>query len=279
MFASKKTKNKITILGISITLILVLFVWFAIGILLSDKLEVEQINIGGGDTQIKIAHISDIHYPDNKIDLDVLIREVALFQPDFVFLTGDMLTSVATKKDAEEFESFLTQLKHFRTFAVLGNHELILSSLNYYKLCLARNGIILLDNETHLAQTKDHTIAIVGISDKESYSLGTVNGLNALPNNIPILLLAHRPEKWENYLTTTPAPLAVFAGHAHGGQLQVFGKGIYAPGYGYFPKYYDGLYSHPDTDNFLIVSRGLGDSIFPFRLYNKYHLPLVTLSI
>ena len=74
-------------------------------------------------------------------------------------------------------------------------------------------------------------------------------------------------------------PAAVFSGHAHGGQLKIFGIGLYAPGYGFFPKYYDGLYKDKKTGKVLVVSRGLGNSIFPFRLYNRYHLPLVTLTV
>lgn len=43
--------------------------------------------------------------------------------------------------------------------------------------------------------------------------------------------------------------------------------GLIAPNQGLFPKYDDGLYSEGNTN--MIVSRGLGNSIIPFRFNNR----------
>ena len=60
----------------------------------------------------------------------------------------------------------------------------------------------------------------------------------------------------------------MFSGHAHGGQfIFPFVGGLYAPGQGIFPKYYRGI--HKKNNSTLIVSRGLGPSRFPQRLFNK----------
>ena len=65
----------------------------------------------------------------------------------------------------------------------------------------------------------------------------------------------------------------MFSGHAHGGQfiLPVLG-GIFAPGQGLFPKYYKGVYGEK---NKLVVSRGLGNSGFPLRLFNRPDIVVV----
>ena len=69
----------------------------------------------------------------------------------------------------------------------------------------------------------------------------------------------------------------VFCGHAHGGQFRLPGiGGLYAPGQGVFPKYTAGLYTMEATT--MIVSRGLGNSLFPLRLHNCPELVAVTLK-
>ncbi len=67
-------------------------------------------------------------------------------------------------------------------------------------------------------------------------------------------------------------PNLVLSGHTHGGQviLPIIG-GLFAPGQGGKIPYYDfGLFTsdkHPDSR--LIISRGLGNSTFPFRINNR----------
>lgn len=51
--------------------------------------------------------------------------------------------------------------------------------------------------------------------------------------------------------------------------------GLVAPGQGFFPKYTSGSYTIEDTT--MIVSRGLGNSIFPFRIFNRPEIVIVTL--
>lgn len=79
------------------------------------------------------------------------------------------------------------------------------------------------------------------------------------------VLLAHRPEYFEVYADKVDL---VLSGHAHGGQFIIpFVGGLVAPGQGLLPKYYDGLYEYGTTS--MIVSRGIGNSIFPFRINNR----------
>ena len=52
--------------------------------------------------------------------------------------------------------------------------------------------------------------------------------------------------------------------------------GLIAPNQGLFPKYDDGLYSEGNTN--MIVSRGLGNSIIPFRFNNRPEEVLIELK-
>lgn len=76
------------------------------------------------------------------------------------------------------------------------------------------------------------------------------------------LLLCHHPEYYPKYLKDRNIDL-IFSGHAHGGQWRFFGRGVFAPGQGLFPKYTDGLY-----DNKLIVSPGLANNEIVPRIFN-----------
>lgn len=80
------------------------------------------------------------------------------------------------------------------------------------------------------------------------------------------ILLAHQPEYIDRYSKFDID--AVFCGHAHGGQVRLpLIGGLYAPNQGIFPKYTCGVYHVNNTS--LIVSRGLGNSLFPIRIFNK----------
>ncbi|MBQ7161696.1 MAG: metallophosphoesterase [Clostridia bacterium] len=77
------------------------------------------------------------------------------------------------------------------------------------------------------------------------------------------LLLCHHPEYYARYIRRLPVDLTV-SGHAHGGQWRFFGRGVFAPGQGIFPKYTSGMY-----EGRLIVSRGVGNPHFIPRINNK----------
>ena len=66
-------------------------------------------------------------------------------------------------------------------------------------------------------------------------------------------------------------PDLVLSGHTHGGQviLPIIG-GLYAPGQGKNPYYDFGFFkSEKYPDSRLIVTRGIGNSSFPFRVNNR----------
>ena len=88
------------------------------------------------------------------------------------------------------------------------------------------------------------------------------------------ILLSHRPELFETYVDCGIG--LVLSGHAHGGQFCLpFIGGLAAPNQGLFPIYDAGLYTAGSTD--MVVSRGIGNSIIPFRFNNRPEIVLIGL--
>ncbi len=89
------------------------------------------------------------------------------------------------------------------------------------------------------------------------------------------VLLSHRPELFDTYVEGGVD--LVLTGHAHGGQfrLPVIG-GVVAPGQGLFPKYDAGLYTEGSAN--MVVSRGLGNSVIPFRVNNRPEIVVLELK-
>ena len=76
------------------------------------------------------------------------------------------------------------------------------------------------------------------------------------------VLLCHHPEYYPRYLRARGIEL-ILSGHAHGGQIRLFGQGLFSPGQGIFPKLTSGV-----TDGRLVVSRGLANCQIVPRLFN-----------
>ena len=62
----------------------------------------------------------------------------------------------------------------------------------------------------------------------------------------------------------------IVCGHAHGGQWRLFGRGIYAPGQGLFPRYTSGLHG-----GVCVISRGLSGCTRIPRIFNPPEIPLI----
>lgn len=123
---------------------------------------------------------------------------------------------------------------------------------------------------------KSESITIIGLHDTGfdfntgiDYTLSVV----APKNESYKILLAHRPEYFDKYNNVD----LIFSGHAHGGQVRLpFIGGLFAPGQGLLPKYDAGVYK--EGGKAMVVSRGLGNSLFPFKVNNNPEIVVVTLE-
>jgi predicted MPP superfamily phosphohydrolase len=135
-------------------------------------------------------------------------------------------------------------------------------------------GIVVLQDESVNLEYNGASIQVIGLNDPDfTENDSSLSGaiLESKLSQLYIsdgftLLLSHRPEYFKIYQKA--GINLILSGHAHGGQVRLpFIGGIFAPNQGFFPKYDSGLYAENGT--YMVVSRGLGNSIMPVRLNNR----------
>lgn len=230
----------------------------------------------------RIVQISDLHNKEFGQGNARLLAAIRAARPDLVVITGDLVDRRRT--DIEVARSFAIEaVKIAPVCYVAGNHE---QALVYSELrnLLTGAGVTVLDNVGVILERQGEEIALLGLADPaflaSAYNADAIFAKNledlmAEYEGMFTILLSHRPEKIGLY--SQHGVDLVFAGHAHGGQfrLPLIG-GLAAPHQGLFPKYTSGMYQEKSTA--MVVSRGLGNSLFPLRLFNRPELVVVTLQ-
>ena len=280
-------KNNPKMIKRALCVILTLFVAFSIVTVWGNiTLSIEQIKIEtdklNTEQCYKIAHISDYHNTKNKFINNALMSSLEKEKPDAIVLTGDLVDR--TKTDIEKGVDFVSQIiKIAPVYYVTGNHECNISIINqsaFDKMIidLETIGVEVLRQETSMITLPNNEkINVFGIDDPYFHcknSSQVKSTTDSLCSSLDInkkefnILLAHHPERLDVY--SSYGFDVVYSGHAHGGQGRLFGVGLIAPDQGFFPKYSSGLYEENETK--LIVSRGIGNSIAPVRIFDRSHL-------
>lgn len=217
----------------------------------------------------RIAQVSDLHNVQMGKNNGKLLAMLEASQPDLIAITGDMVDSRRTDLDVA-LDFAREAVKIAPTYYVPGNHEARIPEYPALKAALKELGVVILENESRMLGDENGSITLAGLTDPDF-------GIPWQPlsaENYQVVL-SHRPE-----LLTRYAELGfdlVFTGHAHGGQfrLPLIG-GLFAPHQGFFPQYTSGIHTQGDTA--MVISRGLGNSAFPLRFYNRPELVVVTLE-
>jgi len=233
----------------------------------------------------KIAHISDFHNTNSKRSKKIIIKELEKNKPDIIVITGDLIDSRRTNmQTAVEFVKSIIHVAPI--YYVLGNHESRLSNIGELEKMLQNIGVIILRNQKIKLQRNTQFIQLVGIDDPTFYVTESefepieVNIDKKIKNVVKdketfTILLTHRPEYMQIY-SSNQLDLA-FTGHAHGGQIRIpFIGGVIAPGQGIFPKYTKGIVELNNTK--IVISRGIGNSSFPFRVNNRPEVVFLQLN-
>lgn len=274
-----------------ILIIIVLFVvaFYIFCIWQNNSIVISSFNYSSSEVQkdfdnFNIVQISDLH---NKVfgkEQDPLLKKVKSLSPDIIVITGDLVDR--RRYNLENAMYFIDKaIKIAPIYYVSGNNEAWSGRYSEIKDKLIETGVYVIDDERIEVKKNSSTINILGLSDpafitdsyieetdtskmeKHLISWSRVGGFN--------ILLSHRPELFDLYSSNKIN--LVFSGHVHGGQIRIpFIGGILAPNQGFFPKYDSGSYNSNNTTMF--VSRGLGNSLFPIRIFNRPEIISVALK-
>ncbi len=277
----------------ALCVILTLFIAFSIvtawgNITLSvEKIDIEtdKLNI---EYSYKIAHISDYHNTHNKSINKKLLSSLKEEKPDIIVLTGDLVD--CRKTDIYKSIDFVSEIIEIApAYYVTGNHECNISIDNQSTFDnmiddLKAMGVEVLRGESSVIKLPNNEkINIWGIDDPYfhcEFASQVAETTDELCSSLTVnknefnILLAHHPEQLDIY--SQYGFDLVYSGHAHGGQGRLFGMGLIAPDQGFFPKYTSGIYEEGVTK--LIVSRGIGNSIAPVRIFDRPHLIYTTIK-
>ncbi len=220
-----------------------------------------------------IVHLTDIHLlPYTR---PAFIREVAAtanaLNPDLILLTGDYVWHDVRAMD--ELAPIMATLNaRAGVFGVLGNHDYWLDVEAVREGFRQARVPLLVNQHLVLARGRQHLV-LVGLDDGWAGHPDLVTALDGAPANAPILLMLHEPDLADVYAAQANFALQM-AGHSHGGQVRIPGKGaLVLPYLG--SKYDMGLYRVGDM--WLYTNRGLGEIAIPLRINCPPELTLFTL--
>ena len=261
----KKIPHKKILILILIIIILIPFCLYQNKHLVITTYTYESEKLGADLDGYRIVQISDLHNAEFGKENKKLLETIRSCSPDIIVITGDLVDSNHT--NVERAVAFVKEaVKIAPVYYVTGNHEYWLEPSENEQMMqgILAAGACDLDDEAVRIEKGDSSFMLIGLDDQHLSDETLKNLLQEQKNELSIVL-AHEPQYLQNY-ANAGADL-VLTGHAHGGQIRLpFVGGIVAPDQGFLPEYTSGKYNRADTE--MIVSRGLGNSIIPVRLFN-----------
>ena len=263
---------------------LVLSLWLAWGnyALTVTEITVTDPELPDAFRGFRIAQVSDLHNAQFGPENRDLLERLAKLEPDIIVITGDLIDRRRTDT-AVALDFVRAALEIAPCYFAPGNHEG--GSAAYPALAeeLRKLGTVVLESRAEVLEREGEFLRLAGAEDYTCFEAGpgepqVAAMLSALEPALEPgynIVLFHRPEL-AGRLDKMDVDL-ILSGHAHGGQFRLpFVGGVYAPDQGFFPEYDSGLYDL--GDRFLVVSRGLGNSLFPLRINNRPEILLITLE-
>lgn len=270
---TKKQKYIKLAITLSIVIVIILFCNFQNKHLETTHYTYAAEQLGVDLEGYRIVQISDLHNAKFGKNNQKLVGRIRECEPDMIVLTGDLVDSNHTNVDrAVQFVDEIVKI--CPVYYVTGNHEYWLEKSEYDELMdgLIGAGVVILDDQVVEISRGDAKFRLVGLDDK-SLADGTLEALLSDEKEFTVVL-AHEPQYLVRYASIGVD--LVLSGHAHGGQFRLpFVGGIVAPDQGFFPEYTAGEYYMDGTE--MIVSRGLGNSVIPVRLFNYPEIVCVEL--
>lgn len=239
------------------------------------RVQCEKVN-----APMHIAVLADVHADFGKPVLPLLQNA----KPDLILIPGDLTEQWEILDGGTDSLEFLSRCREIAPVVyAAGNHEVGCFRHgnsdrtpspqplpDAYRQELERRGILSVENEYREQDGILFCGLGTGIHDGKNIPDPTLlETFRRLPADRPKILLSHHPEYYPTALCDLGMDLIV-CGHAHGGQWRIFGRGVYAPGQGIFPRYTAGLHGGN-----CVISRGVSGCTRIPRIFNPPEIPLI----
>lgn len=221
----------------------------------------------GKNTLIQLSdlHIENIGKREKKI-----LKILDDLQPDIICLTGDYVKWKGNYKSAL---IFLSQLKaKIGIWGVLGDYDYSRSRISCLFCHVEGSGeftgihrVHFLRNSSERVNLPQGTIHISGIEKDEGEPALPLTRLQFLGSQEPAIILSHNPLMFNSF--HKDQNVFILAGDTHGGQIPLPSLFLRMIGYEKNASYSRGFFKNGKAKMF--VSRGIGTSHFPIRLFRK----------
>lgn len=274
-------------------IIIVMAVIIAIGVFLylqNNIIDITKYNLkyDKADEPIRIVQLSDLHSkPFKKV-----LKKIDEIKPDIICITGDYIND--REKNKKKMLKYAKALvARAKVYYITGNHERRLENFDELMDELAEVGFIVLLNRVSVYNDKGFEIDFLGLDENQANFddyMARKKGAFEYKDMSPYfkqldelggykIVLSHFPENFEGVKEMNYSQYDFdlqLSGHAHGGQFCLpFIGPVYSPGQGLKPKYAKGSFGNRPK---LIVSRGLGNAEFPFRLFNHPEINVINIT-
>ena len=230
---------------------------------------------------LKVALVADLHNARH----DRVITSLEEERPDLIVIAGDLMEDLdlvgdcGDRRNERGFAFLEKAVKIAPVYYGHGNHERLVAPVNVRRIL--STGTVWLDDSTARFDNGGGPVSIGALASGFRDTPQGISKKTPPPDLTFIdrfekttgfrLLICHHPEYYPKYLKDRDFDLIV-SGHAHGGQWRFFGKAIFAPGQGIFPKWTEGIH-----DGRFVISRGLANHTpFP-RFFNGREMIYITI--
>ena len=234
---------------------------------------------------LRIVYVSDIHtgtrYPQWRVN--ELVKTINSQSADVVLLGGDYA------EDSSGALAFFNNLPKIQArlgvFAVLGEHDRTEPESNLSMIIKAMDaaGVTPLVNSVSRIKVGQTYLYLSGVDDYQGGNPDVSAVAKQLRQEDFVIFLAHNPDQLPDAIKASGADgdshwfdLALF-GHTHGGQLTLLGLPLlpsYIPDLG--ERYLRGWLE--ENRAHILISNGVGTSLFPVRLFAPPQLHVITLK-
>ena len=281
----------ISILGIVCVVLVLVISYVENRKLVITEYNIQSLKVPKAFHGYHIVHLTDMHNACFGEENSLLIDKVRNLQPDIIIVTGDMIIGKPGRDVCFAADTMNNLSDIAPVYFSMGNHELRASIYTdtysdmweTFRKRLSNKIHLLFDNKETICK-QDQEIHLYGLNlspelyrrmiktPMDEHYLSDLFG--ACDDSEFHIFLAHNPDYFEEYVKWG-ADL-VFAGHVHGGMLRLpFLGGALSPMIHFFPKYDKGLFKI--MDKHMVLSGGLGNHTFKFRVNNLPEIVSVTL--